>query len=123
MLITFTRFGLLIGFILFLTGCSAASIDQVDVYEMEDFSAAKADSFISYTDSQDVDLFVNAFKNAKKEPGVVDMYEPDYRVAFGGESYFLWINPEQGTIMNENNTHTIYSLKKKSAEMIYELLK
>ncbi len=119
---TFTRFGLLIGLILFLTGCSSASVDQIDVYEMENFLDAKANSLISYTDPQDVDLFVNAFKTAKKEPGVVDMAEPDYRVEFGEESYFLWISPDQGAVMNEKDTHTIYSLKKKSAKKIYELV-
>lgn len=112
----------MIGAILFLTACSFTPIEQVYVYEMESFSDDKPDSVISYTDAQDVDLFVNAFKTAKKEPGVVDMAEPDYRVEFGDESYFLWISPEQGAVMNENDTHTIYSLTKKSAKKIYALV-
>lgn len=119
---TLTRFGLLIGFILFLNGCSSVSVDQVNVYEMENFADAKSDSLISYTDTEDIETFVNAFKTAKKEPGVVDMAEPDYRVEFGEESYFLWISPELGTIMNENDTNTIYSLTKRSAKEIYELV-
>ncbi len=113
---------LMIGAILFLTACSSTPIEQVDVYKMENFTDAKENSLISYTDIEEVETFVNAFKTAKKEPGVVDMAEPDYRVEFGDESYFLWISPEQGAVMNENDTHTIYSLTKKSARKIYELV-
>ena len=89
---------------------------------MESFSVIKKDSLTSYTDSKVVSNFVNAFKNAKKEQGVVDMSEPDYKVEFGEESYYLWVSEEQGTIMNINVTHTSYTLSKSSGITINELL-
>lgn len=105
-----------------LLACSATTIEKVDVYEMESFSAVKEDSLTSYTDPEVVRVFVNAFKEAKKESGVVDMPDPEYKVEFGGKSYYLWIREEQGTIMHTTETHTIYSLSQSSAKRIYELL-
>ncbi|KIL51602.1 hypothetical protein KP77_11140 [Jeotgalibacillus alimentarius] len=108
--------------ILFATGCSSADIEKIDVYEMESFSIIKEDSLTSYTDSKDVNIFIKVFNNAKKEPGIVDIADPEYQVQIGEESYYLWIKEEQGTIMNVNDTHTIYSLSKNSVEKVYDLL-
>ena len=88
---------------------------------MESFSDIKKDSFTSFTDSKVVDDFVKAFNNAEKMPGKVDMADPEYKVEFGEESYFLWISEESGTIMNLKDTHTIYTLSKSSAKTINEL--
>lgn len=108
--------------IFFATGCSSDDIKKIDVYEMESFSAIKEDSLTSYTNSEEVSLVVKAFNNAKKEPGIVDIADPEYQVQIGEESYYLWIREEQGTIMNVNDTHTIYSLSKNSAAKVYDLL-
>ena len=105
-----------------ILGFSAKNSDKVDVYEMESFSDIKQDSLISFTDPKIVSDFVKTFKNAKKEPGIVDMADPKYKIEFGQESYFLWISEDHGTIMNVEDTHTIYTLSKSSAKMIYELL-
>lgn len=108
--------------IIFVNGCSSKNIKKVDVYEMESFSVNKKDSLTSYTDPKVISNFVNAFKNAKKEKGVVDMADPEYKVEFGEESYYLWVSEGQGTMMKENDSHTIYTLPKSSAKKIYELL-
>jgi hypothetical protein len=89
---------------------------------MESFSVIKKDSLISFTDSKVVSKIAKAFNTANKEPGIVDMADPDYKVEFGEESYFLWISEEHGTIMNLKDTHTIYTLSKSSAKTINELL-
>ncbi|MCH4827949.1 hypothetical protein [Planococcus halocryophilus] len=106
----------------FIGGCSSENIEKVDVFEMESFSVIKNDALTSYTDSKVVSDFVKAFKKAKKEPGTVDMMDPRYKVEIGEESYYLWISKEQGTIMNLDDTHTIYTLSQSSAKKIYELL-
>lgn len=117
-----TLFTLLIGFTLFTAGCSTSTVKKVDVYEMESFSVIKEESLFSYTDAKDIRTFVTAFHNAKKVSGVVDVAEPDYGVEFGGDSYYLWISPEQGAIMHTTDTHTIYSLVQSDAKMVDELL-
>lgn len=90
---------------------------------MESFSAIKKNSLTSYTDPKVVSNIVKAFKKAKKEPGVVEMVDPEYKVEFGEESYYLWISSEHGTIMNLEDTHTTFTLSKSSAKTIYELVK
>jgi len=50
------------------------------------------------------------------------MADPEYKVELGDESYFLWVSEEYGTIMNLNDTNTIYTLSKSSAKTIKELL-
>jgi hypothetical protein len=122
--VSMNRFFLfLIVFNVFLIGgCSTGNIEKVDVYQMESFSNIKKNSLTSFSDSKVVDNFVKAFKNAKKDPGIVDMADPEYKVEFGKESYFLWVSEENGTIMNLNDTHTIYSLPKSSAKSINDLL-
>ena len=106
----------------FIGGCSSKNIEKVDVYEMESFSVIKKDSLTSYINSEVVSHLVTAFKKAKKESGIVDMVDPDYKVEIGEESYYLWISKEQGTIMNLDDTNTIYTLSKSSAHPIYKLL-
>jgi len=106
----------------FVGGCSSKNIQKVDVYEMESFSDIKKDSLTSFTDSEVVNEFVKAFKKAKKMPGIVNIVDPEYKVEFGEESYFLWISNESGTIMNLKDSHIIYTLSKSSAKKINEIL-
>ncbi|MDW0118639.1 hypothetical protein QTL97_17070 [Sporosarcina thermotolerans] len=106
----------------FVSGCSSKNNQKVVVYEMESFSDIKKDSLTSFTDPEVVNDFVKAFNNAVKMIGIVNMADPEYKVEIGEESYFLWINEERGTIMNLNDTHTIYTLSKSSAKKINELL-
>lgn len=116
-------FFVLIIFALFSTGgFSSKNIEEVHVYEMESFSLIKKDSVTSYTDPGVVSDLIKAFKQAKKDPGVAEMPEPEYKVEFGEESYYLWIDKEYGTIMNFNDTHTTYTLSKGSAKIIYDLV-
>lgn len=89
---------------------------------MKSFSTIEEDSLTTFTDSESIKDFIQAFNNAKKDPGVVNMADPEYKVELGDESYFLWVSEGHGTIMNLNDTNTIYTLSKNSAETIEELL-
>ncbi|MGM7724323.1 hypothetical protein [Metabacillus sp. Hm71] len=118
------KFFVIFTFILVLVGCSKSqeNIDKVNVYEMKSFSSVEKDSLTTFTDSKVVNDFIKAFNNAKREPGIVNMSDPDNKVDLGDETYFLWISEEYGTIMNLNDTNTIYTLSKSSAKTINELL-
>ncbi|CEG26274.1 hypothetical protein [Bacillus sp. B-jedd] len=67
---------------------------------------------------EDVDAlktFVNSIEQAEKVNGFVDVTAPDYMltITFTDETiakYMLWLGVNGGSLMNENNTHTIYSL-------------
>lgn len=121
----FKKAAVIFAIIFVLVGCNKGfkEIKQVRVYEMSSFSEMKEDSLTTYTDSDIVRKFINGFKNAKKEPGIVDMADPEYKVELGDEVYFLWTSEDHGTIMNLNDTNTIYTLSKRSAKLIHEVLK
>ncbi|KQL34912.1 MULTISPECIES: hypothetical protein [Bacillaceae] len=118
----FPRFLFIILIALLTIGCSSQNIEEVNVYKMDSFSKVGENSLTTYTDSSVMKDFKNAFNSANKEPGIVNMVDPDYKIEFGDKSYFLWISDEHGTIMNTNDTHTIYSLSESSAKKIVEIL-
>jgi hypothetical protein len=106
----------------FIVGCSSGNIEKVKVYQMKSFSSVEKDSLTTFTDSKTVKDVIKTFNNAKKEPGIVNRADPEYKVELEDESYFLWISEEYGTIMNMNDTNTIYTLPKNSVKTINELL-
>ncbi|RXJ04393.1 hypothetical protein DS745_03135 [Anaerobacillus alkaliphilus] len=77
---------------------------------------------ISLESKEGIELFAKAVATSKKEPGIVNMANPQYQFSLGEESYFLWITEKAGTIMNTKDTHTIYSLSRSSVEEIYEFV-
>lgn len=118
------KFLVLFVFILVIVGNSKSheNIDKVNVYKTKSFSAIEEDLLITLTDSKEVKNFIKAINNVKREPGIVNMADPEYKVELGDNSYFLWISEEDGIIMNLNDTNTIYTLSKNSAKTINELL-
>ncbi|WP_442598406.1 hypothetical protein [Neobacillus sp. D3-1R] len=117
---------LLVGFLfilaIILNACSFEKIDQIQVYEMESFSKVKANSFIKIEDKTEINQIRNAIASAKKQPGIVDMADPEFKIVMGKNSYYLWISKDSGTIMNLNDTYTIYSLTKFSAKRVGKIL-
>ncbi|PYZ94869.1 hypothetical protein CR194_04915 [Salipaludibacillus keqinensis] len=109
-----------------LIGCSSGinteSSEKVIIYEMKSFQEVHEESKIERTDEQVIDQFIRAFHSAEKQAGIVDMVDPDYRVDFDEESYFLWIDDSFGTVMDTDDTHTIYELTSQSAERLKGVL-
>ena len=73
---------------------------------------------ISYKQENSIELqtFVHAIKTAKKIDGVVDVLAPDYLLTFTFEDktnskYSLWLGKYEGSIMNENDSNTMYILQ------------
>ncbi|MGD6843395.1 hypothetical protein ACQCVH_12850 [Bacillus infantis] len=117
LLITITAFVLLAGWNLW-----PEKVKTVEVYKMTSFSSVKEDSKITFSSQRSVKAFRSAFKKARKQSGAVDMVDPDYKVILGEESYFLWLDKNHGTIMNLEDTNTIYTLSWWSAGKVGRLL-
>lgn len=105
-----------------LFACSSEKIEKVTIYEMESFSVVKEETAVDLITKEEIEVFQGAFSNAVKQSGVADMVDPNFKVDLGEEIYFLWINDGSGTIMNTEDTHTIYSLSEKSAKEVYETI-
>ncbi|AOV08022.1 hypothetical protein [Sporosarcina ureilytica] len=76
---------LLFAFLASLSGCSKGikEVKKVNVYEMESFSEVRGDSLVTFTDKKAIKQFKKTFSSAKKQPGVVDMADPQYKVELG----------------------------------------
>ncbi|NLP50069.1 hypothetical protein [Bacillus sp. RO1] len=116
-------------FALLLMACSVEktadvkqTIDQITIHQMENFSQVKDHSEKVLTNQEHIKTIQNTFSSAKKEPGVVEMAEPHYKVMLKGETFFLWIHESSGTIMNTKDTHVIYSLSEEAATEVFLLL-
>lgn len=109
--------------IFILSACSYEKIDKIQLYEMESFSNIRKDSMMIIKDKQDIIQIRNGIDSAKKQPGVVDMADPEYKIEVGKNTYYLWISENSGTIMNLEDTNNIYSLTKYSAKRVGEIIK
>ncbi|GLX68017.1 hypothetical protein [Paenibacillus glycanilyticus] len=118
----FRVFVLLFAIVFAMTGCTSEKIQQIIVYKMISFQETDQISVKVFRDSSDISVFSKAFKHATKNSGIADMADPQYKVEMGKETYFLWLTDEAGTIENVNNTNVTYTLSKKSAGEVYQLL-
>ncbi|OOE14432.1 hypothetical protein [Fictibacillus arsenicus] len=80
----------------------------------------------------ELEAFQNAVNNAKKIEGILDVMKSNYEfdlIFSNGEaqtkSYFLWLDPTRrsGMIMDQEDTHTGYTLKSNDAEKLVEIIK
>jgi len=108
-----------------LTACSSSSSSdgptEIRVHEMISFSKAKENALKTITDPEEIEQIEKTFHNAKKQSGIVDVTDPQYKVDLENESYYLWFN-EDGTavIMNTKDTHTIFKID--SADELEEMI-
>lgn len=94
--------------------------EEISIYKMKSENEPTV-----LTKKDDRNTIKHAIKSAKKEPGIVNMADPQFKIHLGDESYFLWItnsNRLNGTIMNTEETHTIFSLSEQSSEELNEIL-
>ncbi|MEH7513590.1 hypothetical protein V7146_12795 [Gottfriedia acidiceleris] len=65
--------------------------------------------------SIELQIFIDAIKTANKIDGIVDVAKADYYLTMSFENktsshYFLWLSDDGGSIMNENDSNTMYRL-------------
>jgi hypothetical protein len=100
----------------------AENIEIVTINKMMNFSEVDENSLIEITNPEDIKIIEEAFRSAVKQEGSVDMSDPEYKIDFGEDVYYLWIVETSGTIMNLIDTHTIYTLSEQSAQNVFELI-
>lgn len=108
-----------------LVGCSDEKESKLSTGQNEDSSetitTTKANS-LELKETEEIEIFTKAVSDSKKEPGIVNMTNPQYQFSIGEESYLLWITEDSGTIMNTKDTHTIYTLSSNSVQEIYDFV-
>lgn len=105
-----------------LVGCAQKPNNEVSEATTETNTETNAYNEIELEGTEEIDIFIKAVENAKKEPGIVNMTNPQYQFNIGEETYFLWITEDSGTIINRKDTHTIYTLSSSSIKEVYEFV-
>jgi hypothetical protein len=106
-----------------LNGCQQNNVKKhisskrITIYQLRNASEP-----IIIGDSEEMRTINEAINGAKKEPGIVNMANPEFKIEFEKETYFLWISEDSGTIMNTKDTHAIYTLPKSSIKRVNELI-
>ena len=99
------------------------SVKKINIYEMKGFSKTIEDSLILITDLEEINSIEEAIKGAEKVPGIVDVFDPHYKVEMGEKTYYLWIhNKGSGTIMDSEDNRTVSTLSGKSVEKIVKYI-
>lgn len=95
--------------------------EKITITQMADANLKK----IVLTDKVDIENFYKEMKSAYQLPGIFDMAKPQYRILMGDELYFLWLSTADGTsgtIMNSDDTHTIFSLSESLTKELQDML-
>ncbi len=96
------------------------ALEEVIIHNMKNASKK-----VMFNEKEAIGIIKEAVDDAEKQPGIVDMADPQYKIVLGEEIYYLWLTRSDGTvgtIMNAEDTHTIYSLSKGSTTQLKELL-
>lgn len=100
--------------LLTLFACSSNEVKEtkeVKVQEMVSFSKEKQNTLKVISDSPKVKVIVNAIRQAKKQKGIVDITDPQYRMDTDQDRYYLWFNVNgSATIMNDKDKNTIFKI-------------
>jgi hypothetical protein len=106
---------------LLLVGCSQKEQLETSVPVAKSNSETKMEH-LDLKETNEIAIFSTAVSDSNKEPGIVNMVNPQYKFSLGEESYLLWITEDNGTIMNTKDTHTIYSLSTSSIKEVNEFV-
>ena len=111
-------------------GFSDANITKVSIFKSSGFGKVNSNFFTVYEDKETLDLFKKVISNAVKQDGVVNMAEPEFDIEViytddNKQGYHLWIGEkgQKSTLMDVNDTHTIYLISEDLTNKLIDLIK
>lgn len=121
---------LLIVFAFSIVGCivNDRNIDNENAQSPTSETVLSEDNSEMFPDTKTLELngaeeiFTEAVNNATQMAGIVAMAAPHYQFSVSGETYYLWISEDSGSIMNRKDTHTLYSLPRNSVREINDFI-
>lgn len=99
------------------TSLSTESLERITIDSMK----GNSDTVI-IEERESIENVKKALASAERQSGIVNMADPEFKIVIEEKTYFLWIDDKSGTIMDTEDTHTIYSLSEYSVKQINELL-
>ncbi|MFJ7954528.1 hypothetical protein ACIQZG_23795 [Lysinibacillus sp. NPDC096418] len=111
-------------------GHSDVNISKFSISKSSGFGKVNSDFFTVYKDKETLDIFKNAISNAVKREGIANMAEPkfDIKVIYtdgNKQGYHQWVGEkgQKSTLMNVNDTYTIYSISEEITNRLIGLVK
>ena len=111
-------------------GLPDENISKVSFSKSNGFGKVNSEFFRVYEDKETLEIFKNAISNAVKLEGIADMAEPEFDIKVvytdgNKQGYHLWVGKKgrKSTIMNVNDTHTIYSISEEITNNLIDLVK
>jgi len=110
---------------------SDVNITKVSISKSSGFGKVNSDDFYTvYEDKETLDIFKNVITNAVKQEGIVDIAEPEFDVEViytdgNKHGYHLWVGEkgQKSTLMDVNDTHTIYLISEDLTNKLINLIK
>lgn len=104
-------------------------ISKVSVSVSDGAGEINPDFFTLYEAEAELEVFESAFSSAVRENGVVDIAPPDYDLEVINKhgnmrGYHLWLaeKTKKSTLMNMNDTHTIYYVPEEITNQLIDLI-
>ena len=122
---------------LILIGCQSTVDDETPNDEISKVSLSNSntigqintDFFTVYEDEEVLETFQNIFISAVKQEGIVDIAEPEFDLEViykegNKQEYHLWLGEkdEQSTLMQVEDTHTIYTISEEATNQLIDLV-
>lgn len=122
---------------LILIGCQSTVDDETPNDEISKVSLSNSntigqintDFFTVYEDEEVLETFQNIFTSAVKQEGIVDIAEPEFDLEViykegNKQEYHLWLGEkdEQSTLMQVEDTHTIYTISEETTNQLIDLV-
>lgn len=67
-------------------------------------------------------ILFNARAKAIKQPGIIDIFNPQFEFDLDGEKYYLWVNAESAVLVKVSDSHSWYKLSNEDFAEIQSLL-
>lgn len=113
-----------------IKGLPDENISKVSISKSSGFGKVNSEFFTVYEDKETLDIFKNAISNAVKLEGIADMAEPEFDIKVvytdgNKQGYHLWVGEkgQKSTLMNVNDTYTIYSISEEITNQLIDLVK
>ena len=111
-------------------GLPDGNLSKVSISKSSGFGKVNSDFFTVYEDKETLNIFKNAISNAVKSEGIADMAEPEFDIEViytdgNKEDYHLWVGEkgQKSTLMDVNDTHTIYTISEEITNQLIDLVK
>ena len=113
-----------------LLGCQLKEkVSNESEWIIVSISKTKGVDVITFHDPETINALQSIFDNAVKEPGIVNVTDPEFFLEFVDNKenqhfLHLWIGEEgqRSSLMNTEDTHTIYTVSEKETDQLIELV-